>query len=323
MAEDDTHPAEGSAATPPPFDCSAPGEEAKPRPHSAPPIVPVEFGVPIESTLARRDRLAAKSDYEFGQERIFPELVDALLSEVPQGVDVLEAGAASGLLTRPLLTRARRLTALEPSPGMLRRLLSSEVANDPRLGTVQGMVEDLPKSAFFDTAVVTFTPRRGLGLLYLLTALAAHVRDRVVMVLDDDGTLDWAYLAHAASQQGFTVTVHIVVERGERGAALRRAVVLVSDVSSWCREIAPEDAWEFETRIVDVPHPAPRGAATRLVRYFLAAGDRALLIRTAEPGLERLYGNLRTAVHRLGREEVTVRHTDDGIQIVRVPKVVD
>ena len=279
--------------------------------------------MPIDSTLSRRDRLADRYDYDFGQERVFPELVDTLLSEVPQGVDILEVGAATGLLTRPLLTHARKLTALEPSPGMLRRLLSGDVAADPRLGTVQGMVEDLPESACFDTAVVTFTPRRGMGLLYLLTALASHVRDRVVMLLDDDGTLDWAYLAHAASQQGFAVKLHIVVEQVAIDATPRRAVVMVTDVSSWRREVVPEDAWEFETRTVDVPYPAPRGAATRLVRYFLAAGDRALLVRTAEPALERLYGNLRTAVHRLGRVEVTVRRTDDGIQIVRMPKVVD
>lgn len=322
MVRDDTYPA-GDVSGPPPLDCSAPDVEPQPRAHNAPPLVPVEFGVPIESTLARRERLADRYDYTFGQERVFPELVDTLLAEVPQGVDILEVGAASGLLTRPLLTRARRLTALEPSPGMLRRLLAGDVAADPRLGTVQGMVEDLPASAYFDAAVVTFSPRRGMGLLYLLTALAAHVRDRVVMLLDDDGTLDWAYLAHAASLQGFTVKVHIVVERCEEGVTPRRAVLLVTDVSQRGCELPPEEAWEFETRTVDVPHPAPRGAATRLVRYFLAAGDRALLIRTDDSGMERLYGNLRTAVHRLGRDEVTVRRTDDGIQIVRMPKVID
>ena len=69
--------------------------------------------------------------------------------------------------------------------------------------------------------------------------------------------------------------------------------------------------------------PAPRGAATRLVRYFLAGGDRALLVRTEREGLDRLYGNLRTAVHRLGQNEVTVRRLDDGVQIVRLPKTVD
>lgn len=288
--------------------------------------VPPEFGVPIESALARRERLANQYDYDFGHERLFPELVSATLEEVPENVDVLEVGAATGLMTRPLLERAKRLTALEPSSGMLRRLLTSDVADDPRLGTVKGMAEDLPEEARFDCAVVTFTPRRGLGLLHLLTTLASHVRNRVIMMLDDDGSLDWAYLARAASLQGFDVRLRIVAENC--GPAMphtdgKRAVVLVTDVSEWCSEVEPEEVWEFETRTVDVPYPAPRGAATRLIRYFLTAGERALLVRTDAEGLMRLYGNLRTAVHRLGRDEVTVRRTDDGIQIVRLPKAIE
>ena len=43
-----------------------------------------QFGVPIESALARRERLANRYDYDFGQERVFPELVEALLEEVPR-----------------------------------------------------------------------------------------------------------------------------------------------------------------------------------------------------------------------------------------------
>jgi 16S rRNA A1518/A1519 N6-dimethyltransferase RsmA/KsgA/DIM1 with predicted DNA glycosylase/AP lyase activity len=119
-----------------------------------------KFGVPIDTVLARRERLADRYDFMFGQERIFPELVKALLAEVPEGSNLLEVGAASGLLTRPLLTRAGTLTALEPSQGMLKRMLESAVANDERLATMQGMVEDLTELAQFDDAVVTFTPRR-------------------------------------------------------------------------------------------------------------------------------------------------------------------
>ncbi|TLM80604.1 MAG: class I SAM-dependent methyltransferase, partial [Actinobacteria bacterium] len=162
----------------------------KDRSRQAPPAANAQFGVPIESALARRERLADRYDYAFGQERIFAELVAALLEEVPAGKNVLEVGAAAGLLTRPLLRNAKSLTALEPSPGMLRRLLESDVANDPRLGTMQGMVEDLTDAAFFDVAVVTFTPRRGVGLLTLLSELGGHVSDRIVMLLDDDGSMD-------------------------------------------------------------------------------------------------------------------------------------
>jgi hypothetical protein len=285
-------------------------------------VVPAAFGVPIESALARRERFANQFDYDFGRERIFLQLVPALLAEIPDDVEILEVGAATGLMTGPLLSKARSLTALEPSPGLLRRLVTSDVANDPRLGTMRGMAEDLSDDASFDVAVVTFTPRRGIGLLHLLTTLAGHVRDRVVMMLDDDGSLDWAYLARAASLQGFRVHMHMVSEEGAVENA-GRAVILIAEVASFSSELEPEEIWEFESRTIQVPYPAPRGAATRVVRYFMTAGERALLVRTSDEGIERLYGNLRTAVHRLGRDEITVRRTEDGVQIVRLPKAIE
>ncbi len=241
----------------------------------ASPLVPAEFGVPIESALAKRERFANKYDYDYGQERIFLQLVPALLDEIPDDSELLEVGAATGLLTAPLLSKAKTLTALEPSPGLLRRLVSSDVASDPRLGTMLGMAEDLGPDAMFDIAVVTFTPRRGIGLLHLLTALAGHVRDRVVMMLDDDGSLDWAYLARAAALQGFDVRMHLVAEAGVAEDP-RRAVILIARLGAFDERIEPEDIWEFESRTLDVPYPAPRGAATRVVRYFMTAGERAL-----------------------------------------------
>jgi len=282
-----------------------------------------QFGVPIESVLARRERLADRYDFTFGQERVFPELVEAMLEAVPKDVHVLEVGAAAGLLTRPLLGHAKSLTALEPSEGMLRRLLSSDIRNDPRLGTILGMAEDLTEAAFFDAAVVTFTPRRGVGLLTLLTALAEHVKDRIVMLLDDDGSMDWAYLARSASIQGFDVTLRIVTNGvcGEKDQ--KRAILLEAGVSAWCKESLPDDVWELGARVVEVPYPAPHGSATRLVRYFLTGGDRAILVKTDPRGVERLYGNLRTAAHRLGRDELTVRRSDEGVQLVRLPRAVE
>ncbi len=166
--------------------------------------------MPIESALERRERLANRYDYEFGQERVFPELVEALLAEVPQDAKILEVGAATGLLTAPLLEHASHLTALEPSAGMLRRLLAKQVASAPHLSVLQGMAEGLPHDALYEVAVVTFTPRRGVGLLRLLNELARRVTDRVVMLLDEDGAMDWAYLARAASLQGFDVRLHLI-----------------------------------------------------------------------------------------------------------------
>ena len=83
---------------------------------------------------------------------------------------------------------------------------------------------------------------------------------------------------------------------------------------------AHEQDWAVDAREVDVPYPAPRGTAARLVRYFMTVGDRAILVKTDKAGIQRLYGNLRTAAHRLGQGEVTVRLQDDGIQIIRLPR---
>lgn len=282
---------------------------------------PDQFGVPIESALERRERIANMADIHYGQERVFPELVEALLAEVPEGTNVLEVGAATGLLTRPLLGRAGHLTALEPSSGMLRRLIESEVADSERLSVIQGMVEDLRPENFYEVAVVTFTPRQGVGLLRLLLELATRVLDRVVMLLETENTLDWAYLARAAAVEGFDVRLHIVSSRPGPTGERKRAAVLVADVASWEPALAGGDAWVLsDARETDVPYPAPRGAATRLVRFFLAGGDRAMLVRTDPRGVERLYGNLRTAAHRLGRDELTVRRHGTLIQLVRLPR---
>lgn len=281
---------------------------------------PYAYGVPLDGALARREVLANNYDIDYGSDRVFPRLVKALLVEVPEGSAVLEVGAATGLLTRPLLQIAGRVTALEPSSGMLRRLLKSDVADSPRLTIIQGMVEDLPHDAQHDVAIVTFTPRRGIGLSRLLTELAVRVTDRVVMLLDDDGTMDWAYLARGAAIQGFDVRLHIVTSKDPVPSERRRAIVLVADVKRWTPSIEPSEEWARDAREMTVPFPAPRGAATRLVRYLLTGGDRAVLVTTDPRGVERLYGNLRTAVHRLAREELTVRRQGDAIQMVRLPK---
>jgi hypothetical protein len=276
-----------------------------------------ELGPQFESALATRERLADNYDIDFGQERVFPELVAAMLDEVPEGANVLEVGAATGLLTRPLLDRAGFVTAMEPSAGLLRRLLASDVATSRKLKIVQGVVEDLPPQLAYDMAVVTFTPRRGIALARLLVELAMLVADSVVVLLVDDKSMDWAYLARGAAAQGFDVRVRIV------SGDAKRAVVLRADVRTWNPMLTRIEDWAVDARQLSVPHPAPRGTATRLVRYFLSEGDRALSLVTDPAGAERLYGNMRTAVHRLARDEVIVRRQGDVIQLVRLPKAAD
>jgi SAM-dependent methyltransferase len=282
------------------------------------PDMPRQFvlGTQFQNALARREQLADNYDLDFGHERVFPELVAAMLEEVPEGAVVLEVGAATGLLTRPLLEKAGHVTALEPSEGLLRRLVTSDVARSDKLRVLQGIVEDLPPDLAYDMAVVTFTPRRGIGLARLLGLLATRVASRIVMLLPEDASMDWAYLGRSAATQGFDVRIRIV------SGDTQHAVVLVADVTSYDPNLAAAE-WGVETRDVKVPYPAPRGAATRLVRYFLEGGDRAVSIITDPKGVERLYGNLRTAVHRLSAGEVTVRRQGDAIQLVRLPKATE
>ena len=281
---------------------------------------PYQHGVPLETALVRREHLADKYDIEFGQDRVFPELIEALLDEVPDGANVLEVGAATGILTRPLLEKAGHVTALEPSQGLLRILLSSRVSNSPHLSIKQGMVEDLLHDEHYEVAEVALTPRRGLGLMRLLTELVLRVDDRVVMLLDEDASMDWAYLARGAASQGFEVNLRIVQAAGDQPDERRKAVILVAECGLWSPSLGPVVDWGLDARELTVPYPAPRGSATRMVRYFLAGGDRAVLVTTDPEGLDRLYGNLRTAVHRLGREELTVRRQTDSIQLVRLPR---
>ena len=279
-----------------------------------------QFGVAIDSVLERRERFANRYDYDFGRDRIFPELVDALLEAVPEGSHIVEVGAATGLLTESLLTRAGHITAMEPSEGMLQRLLAKEAADSPYLRILKGLAEDLAHNELFEVAVVTFTPRRGVGLLRLLQELAVHVTDRVLMLLDDDPSMDWAYLARAAAAQGFDIDLRFVVEHAapfERG---RRAVLLSARPGDWVPLGVEPSAWGSSARTVVIPCPAPRGAATDVVRGFLASGERALLVHTEACAVDKLYGALRTAVHRLAKDDVTLRRTGEEIGLVRLPK---
>ena len=70
-------------------------------------------------------------------EPIHPDLIHAL----PSGVDIaLDVGAGSGRLTQQLVTRSRRVVAVEPSAG-LRAILTRRL---PAVSAVAGWAESLP-----------------------------------------------------------------------------------------------------------------------------------------------------------------------------------
>jgi len=307
-------------------------------------LLDARFGATLDSLMLRRDRAASHEGANFGVRHVFKELAERILAEVKPGQRVLEVDAATGILTRLLLARGAHVTALEPSTLFAEQFLRA--IDDERLDVVEGFTEDLPpQEAPFDLAIVSFPARRGIGLLALLGELCGLVSKSILIVMPDDGSLDWAYLTRGAALEGFEVITRFITERGEAGDPLsrtrsnkgksvggcpylpqdidmvRRAVLLHVEQHGELRPIHAEEAWALAARTIHVPYPVPRGAATRLVRYFIAGGDRAVLITTNSAGLPRLYGNLRTAAHRIARDEVTVRRADEGIQLMLIPRV--
>jgi len=301
--------------------------------------------------MLRRDRAATHEGANFGARRMFKELAEWVLSEIKPGQSVLEVDAATGILTRLLLARGAEVTALEPSSVFIEKFLRT--IDDEHLTVAEGFTENLPeREELFDLAIISFPARRGIGLLALLAELVPLVHKSILVIMPDDGSLDWAYLTRGAALEGFEVATRFLTERAEpadllsrpapaskKGVALdfgtslkcpylpqdidmiRRAVLIHVERRAELRPIRAEEAWALAARTIHVPYPVPRGAATRLVRYFVAGGDRAVLITTNPAGLPRLYGNLRTATHRIARDEVTVRRVDEGIQLMLIPRV--
>jgi hypothetical protein len=291
------------------------------------------FGSSLASLLDRRDRLEYAEGASFGASRLFHGVTAYLLKHLSEHTHVLEVDPAAGLFTRILLSRPTiRVTALEPAFAFAQRLRGIETTAAGRLRVIKGLTEDLPPlsgNARYGAAFVTFTSRRGRGLLSLVNELLPLVEGDIYLLMADDGSLDWAYLLRAAGMSGMNARIQYFAEVDEDGQ-LKCAVVLTIRATDRSRgndddvagiRLIPADAWDLRTRVVAVPWPAPRGAATRLMRYFLSGGDRGLLIKTDENGITRLYGNLRTAANRLARGEVTVRRTEEGVQLLLIPKV--
>ena len=341
-----------------------------------------QYGTTLESLLERRERVARSEGGNYGAGRIFPELVNRVLSELSDKDVVLEVDAGAGLLTRQILSRVTAVTAIEPVPLLYRKL--NEI-NSSKLAAYCGFVEELfapalspkempehvqsarailgfdPTAAgmakrgcdlgaddinsvllktaiedggpVYDFAVVSFPARRGRGILALICELLPLVKDRIFLLLPDDGSSDWSSTLRTVSLKGHKAEAEFVVdnsaiEEAQRTGQLdvgkiKRAMILTIHAKPLIEKplCASQivNAWGTALRVIEVPYPTPRGAATRLIRYFKSGGDRSILIKTEQEGMRHLYGNMRTAAHRIARDQVTVRRVDDGIQLMQVP----
>ncbi|MCL2403219.1 MAG: hypothetical protein FWC86_03165 [Coriobacteriia bacterium] len=305
------------------------------------------YGTSLESLLERRERVAKSEGANYGAGKMFSELTERVLRALPaEGGSILEVDAGAGLLTRMLLAAGHEVTALEPAP-LLCKLLE-EIDNDG-LEVCPGFVGNLSTNSennapgeqdaafLFDSAIVSFPARRGRGILALIVELLPLVKDQIMLILPDDGSVDWTSTLRTISLKGYRATAEFVVdlealESAQRTRKLelgqmdvrqiKRAMLMTVHAKPQIeRALSPSQvisAWGASIRCIEVPYPVPRGAATRLVRYFTAGGDRSILIKTEAAGMHHLYGNLRTAAHRLARDQIAVRRVDEGIQLMQI-----
>ena len=303
-----------------------------------------QFGTTFESLMERRERVATSEGVSFGASKMFPELARRIMMQLPQSAEpkdykarILEVDAGAGLFTRVLLNKGYAVTAIEPTPMLLRHL---KKINNEHLEVEQGFVEELffsdlqigGESAPFDAAVVSFPARRGRGILSLICQLLHLVNDKIILILPDDGSVDWSSTMRSITLKGYDVRTEFVadlpaIERAKESAQLdlgqiRRVMMMTVNatpvVDSPLSSSQVINAWGASIRVIEVPYPVPRGAATRLIRYFKAGGDRSILIKTEEDGMNQLYGNLRTAAHRIARDLISVRRVDTGIQLMQM-----
>ena len=204
-------------------------------------------------------------------------------------------------------------------------------ANDLNSALLKAAVEG--NEPVYDFAVVSFPARRGKGILALVCELLPLVKDRIFLILPDDGSLDWSSVLRTVSLKGYKARAEFVVDNSAIEEAQKAGQVDVGKIKRVMlltihakpvieKPLQPSqviNAWGTALRVIEVPYPTPRGAATRLVRYFKSGGDRSILIKTEQEGMRHLYGNMRTAAHRIARDQVTVRRVDEGIQLMHVP----
>ncbi|MCL2680002.1 MAG: hypothetical protein FWF11_00775 [Coriobacteriia bacterium] len=306
-----------------------------------------QYGTTLESLLDRRDRVARSEGSTYGSNKMFPRLVQRVLTDVSPDSTVLEIDAGAGLFTQLFLQRGCDVTAFEAAPYLCDLL---KQIDNKKLSVHRGFVEDsypftgalTPSAAApapFDTAVVTFPARRGRGILALICALLPLVQQKILVILPDNGSVDLSSLLRTVSLLGYCVRAEFIVDLSaveavqttqagrssgqvELGQTKRAMLVSVQAQPLVKKPLCPSlvvNAWGTTVRVIEVPYPIPRGATTRLIRYFRAGGDRSVLIKTDPAGMNQLYGNMRTAANRIARDQVSVRRVDNGLLLMQVP----
>lgn len=111
---------------------------------------------------------------------------DVIAGAVPAGAHILELGSGAGRVTRPLLERGFRVTAVDESAEMLERVS----ALDGRVRTIRSPIEELDLGERFEVVMLAsflvhngdLTVRRGM-----LRACRSHVTDEGCVLIQREG----------------------------------------------------------------------------------------------------------------------------------------
>ncbi|GAA1944431.1 class I SAM-dependent methyltransferase [Streptomyces durmitorensis] len=111
---------------------------------------------------------------------------DVIAGAVPAGAHILELGSGAGRVTRPLLERGFRITAVDESPEMLEKVS----ALDGRVRTIRSPIEKLELDERFEVVMLAsflvhtgdVSVRRGM-----LRACRSHVTDDGCVLIQREG----------------------------------------------------------------------------------------------------------------------------------------
>lgn len=146
---------------------------------------------------SRFDAAAAEWDKGDLRQRIAVETSDTILKKVPldDGMDLIDFGAGTGLLTYRLIPYVRSITAVDTSPKML-EVLESKSSPEHTIKTACCNIIDMPLDAQFDGIISSMAMHHVDDTGRFLETLHNHLRPGGFIAIADLDKEDGSFHSH-------------------------------------------------------------------------------------------------------------------------------